>query len=206
MGAVEKIPLFSRPTEWITLFLAFFLLFALNLLYHYHQYRNFSKHPFLKRDATVLNQYEKLNKKGRPYTVLKLQSGGLTFYTTSREELKPLKGRDISLTLITKSVPFHRYLSTFYAPSFNLELLPKSSSFKAETIARVTGQHDDPVAANLYAALFFAEPVGKKLRDHISDFGISHLIALSGYHLGFLGGILWLLFRWPYTFFVKRRN
>lgn len=204
MGAVEKVPLFARKTEWLAFSLLLLLLFSLNLLYHYRDYRQFSDTPFLRLDATVLSQYVKYNTKNRPYTVLKLQSGSLIFYTTTREDLKPLKNRALSLTIVTKKIPFHRYLGTFYAPSFNLGLLPEETTFRTAVQRWIAGQHDAPLAADLYSTLFLAEAVGKKLREAVSDFGISHLIALSGYHLGFLGAIIWLLFNPLYTFFQQR--
>ena len=46
---------------------------------------------------------------------------------------------------------------------------------------------------------FFATPLAKEVREKISLFGVSHLVALSGFHLGILwalvyGGLL-LLYR-----------
>ncbi len=199
MAAVEKVPLFNRPAEWLHFSLLLLIVFSVNLFQYYRDYRDFSHTPFLHLEAMVLNQYQK-QKPGRPpYTVLKLQSGDLTFYTTTREDLKPLKERVISLTVITKGVSFYRYLGTFYAPSFGIGMLPRRESTKAAALSAVARQHDDPHLANLFGALFFAEPVGKALRDAVSDFGVSHLIALSGYHLGFLGAIIWLLLKYPYT-------
>lgn len=202
--AVEKVPLFSRPREWILFVLVLLLLFGANLLYRYHTYVNFTAEPFRHLDATVLSQYQKQNRHHKPYTVLKLHSGDLTFYTTTKEDLKPLKNRILSLTLVTKNIPFYRYLGTFYAPTFNISLLPRKASFKVSTLTYITGQHTDPAMEELFAALFLAQPPGKMLREDISDIGVSHLIALSGYHLGFLGGILLLLLRFPYAFLQQR--
>lgn len=202
--AVEKVPLFSRPREWTLFVIVLLLLLGANLLYRYHAYVNFTSEPFYRLDATVLNQYQKLNRRHKPYTVLKLQSGDLTFYTTTKEDLKPLKNRTLSLSVVTKNIPFYRYLGTFYAPAFNIALRPRKASLKAGTLTYITGQHTDPSMEELFGALFLAQPPGKALREGISDLGISHLIALSGYHLGFLGGIVLLLLRFPYAFLQQR--
>jgi competence protein ComEC len=56
----------------------------------------------------------------------------------------------------------------------------------------------------LFSALFLAEPISKSLRTDVSNLGISHLIAISGFHLGVLFTILYFLFRTIYIYFQDR--
>lgn len=56
----------------------------------------------------------------------------------------------------------------------------------------------------LFGALFFALPVSKELRDEIAQWGISHLVAISGFHLGVLSSILYFLLKPLYRFFQDR--
>ncbi|EKP0409124.1 ComEC/Rec2 family competence protein, partial [Campylobacter lari] len=60
--------------EFFILFLCFLAIFTLNIIYEYKKYQNFklTKHLLLK-DNIVLSSYEKTNKKGKKYQVLKLK-------------------------------------------------------------------------------------------------------------------------------------
>ena len=48
---------------------------------------------------------------------------------------------------------------------------------------------------NFYQAIFLATPLQKELRRKVSKLGVSHLIALSGFHLGILSAVLFFLIR-----------
>jgi len=45
--------------------------------------------------------------------------------------------------------------------------------------------------ATFYNAIFFATPLEKALREKIALLGVSHLVALSGFHLGILWGLVY---------------
>jgi competence protein ComEC len=157
-------------------------------------YFDFKYHKFLNLDAKVINQYKKKN-----YYVLKLKTKTLTFYTTSRENLKNLLNENINLTIITKNVSFFDYLFTFYAPSFNLKLKPIT---KVEEL--IEKQHKSEVMKNFYKALFLGEALSFDTRQKLSTLGVSHLVALSGLHLGFISFLLYFLFNPLYSFFQQR--
>jgi competence protein ComEC len=69
--------------------------------------------------AKVVNQYKKKN-----YFVLKLK-GDFEFYTTSRDYLKNLLNETITFRFV-KRPSFLEYLGIFYAPTFDLRLVPIS--------------------------------------------------------------------------------
>ena len=67
--------------------------------------------------AEVLLQYTK-QKGNREYFVLKLKSDFGIFYTTTYEDLRDIRHRQILLRLVFKNVDFWEFLKGFYAPSF----------------------------------------------------------------------------------------
>jgi len=161
-------------------------------------YLSFKYNKFLNLDAKVIAQYIKEGKRGK-YFVLKLQTKTLTFYTTSKENLKNLLNETINLTIITNKVSFLDYLFTFYAPSFNLKLKPIN---KVEEL--IEKQHKDSEIVNLYKALFLGEALEYNTRQKLSTLGIAHLVALSGLHLGFISLFLYFLLSPFYSFFHKK--
>ncbi len=168
-----------------------FTLFAasIQLLFYYQDYKEFISKERHKRYATVLNHYEK-----KDYQVLKLQSGKLRFYTTTRQNFGDLSGDRIALLLFPKNadIGFDDYLDSFYTPSYILQSYPQNDPIKEF----FTSQHaDNPLFQELYGALFLATPVSKELRELVATFGISHLIALSGFHLSLLSAILYFLLK-----------
>jgi competence protein ComEC len=56
----------------------------------------------------------------------------------------------------------------------------------------------------LYKALYFGKSIDYDTREKLSVLGISHLFALSGLHLGFLSGFLFLILAPVYKFFQQR--
>jgi competence protein ComEC len=157
-------------------------------------YLDFKSHKYLTLDAKVINHYKKRN-----YYVLKLKTKTLTFYTTSREDLKNLLNENIELTIVTKNVSFKDYLFTFYAPSFNIKLLPVT---KAEEY--IEKQHESKEISDIFKALFLGESVSYDTRQKLSALGVSHLIALSGLHLGFISLFLYLIISPIYRLFQRK--
>ncbi len=177
-------------------FIVFIFIFLMIIRFQisFLSYIDFKYDKFITLNAKITNQYKK-----KTYYVLKLKTKNLTFYTTSRENLKKLLNDSVKLTLITSNVSFFDYLFTFYAPSFNIKLLPVS---KVEEY--IEKQHSNTQIANIFKALFFGESIEYETRKALSTLGISHLIALSGLHLGFISLFLYLLLSVPYKIFQKR--
>lgn len=201
---MDALALFRNRREGAFFLAGVLLLFALNLFSHYREYQALTASKFFDASALVIDQYQKTNQRGT-YTVLKLTGDQGTFYTTSREDLKNLEGRKVTLALITNKITFVDYLRGFYAPSFRLSLAPpEPESLRRNLLETVTGQHENPLAANLYAALFLAEPLEKPVRNTVSVLGWSHLVALSGFHLGLISLVLYGLLTPAYRFFQAR--
>jgi competence protein ComEC len=142
----------------------------------------------------VSNQYKKKN-----YNVLKIKSKKLTFYTINRNNLKKILNENISIKIFTNNISFKNYLFGFFAPSFDLKV--KDAGFLEKYIEK---QHENKKITNLYKALYFGKSIDYDTRAKLSTLGISHLFALSGLHLGFLSGILFLILSPFYKLFQQR--
>ncbi len=200
-----ELDLFNSKKE-IVIFLFFALfIFCISLYLKYSQYQELSQNRFFHLDATIINQYSKFSKRGKPYHVLKLKSDkGYHFITTNYGDLRDLKERQVRLGIITDKISFLDFLKGFYAPSYNIELMEYKNSLKNKISNFITSQHDSSLSKELFLALFLAEPISKDLRGRVSILGISHLIAISGYHLSFLFLIFYFLFSKLYRFFQNR--
>ncbi len=183
-----SVPLFCSWKERLAAFGVLLSIFLVNLALEYHTYRNFWSQKTHYTEAEVLNQYNKNN-----YWVLKLRTKeGVLFYTTSYEDLKDLRGREVELLVFGKKPSFVDYLRSFYAPSYILGLLPKS--LRQSLWQKIASQHRTQLAKELFGALFLAMPLQYDYRQMLSLFGISHLVAISGFHMGLLFATLALVF------------
>ena len=201
---MEKPELFDTKKSFIWTVAVLSLFILIRLLFEYNTYREFITKPFYFTQANVLNSYQK-SKYGKPYTVLKLQADkGFTFYTTTH------KKEDFSHTKIriqifpNKGISFVDYLGTFYVKSRIKSVESVPSTFKDTFMTYVSAQHKDSALASFYNAIFFATPIDKVLREKISLLGVSHLVALSGFHLGILWGLLYGLFILLYRPFQQK--
>ena len=68
----------------------------------------------------------------------------------------------------------------------------------------IAAQHESEKMTELFTALFLAAPVGKELRGDVNFYGVAHLIAISGYHLGLIFGFLYFIMRPIYRYFQAR--
>jgi len=181
------------------------VIFSVTILYNYRNYADFTSSKYYEDRATVLLQYKKFSeKKGREYTVLKLKSkSGFSYYTVSWDELKNIQGKEVQVGLITSGISFREFMSSFFAINFKISLLPSQN--KNYSISNYfAAQHTNEITKDVFGALFLGEGVGKELRESITKWGIAHLFALSGFHLGLLGGIIFFTLYYPYLFLQKR--
>jgi competence protein ComEC len=197
---LDKPKLFSEKKTFVWVMLFFLFVICIRLFIEYQSYQRFISKPFYFTYVKVLNTYEK-SKGNKHYQVLKLRSeDGLTFYTTNYSK-ENLNHKRLRLQIYPdKRITFSEYLGTFYVKSRmkDQELLPVT--FKDTLLEKVNGQHTNTSLQSFYNAIFFATPLQKDLREKISMLGVSHLVALSGFHLGILWGLVYgvlLLFYKP---------
>ena len=195
-------PLFFNHKERI--FFLFFLLvvFFCNLSFLYYKFHKLKSEQTLQISAVVLLQYTK-TKNNKSYFVLKLKSDFGTFYTTSKEDLKDLRGRKILLNVILNKVSFLDFLKSFYAPSFNLLLL-RERDFREPLKNFIANQHETKMMGEYYLSLFLSEPLPLQWRILAQSYGIAHIFAISGYHTGILSAISFFLLGLLYVPLQKR--
>lgn len=202
---LEKPKLFLNAKEFWWVMITFTLLIAIRLGFLYHEYRAFVQKPFYYTDVEVLQQYTK-TQNNRTYTVLRVYSRdlGLSFFTRTYHQ-QNLLDKQLRLKLFPREqITFRDYLSTSFINAQINAIRDKAVTFKSTLLNRIAQQHDNPMVTQFYQAIFFAYPLPKALRESISKLGVSHLIALSGFHLAILSGLLFFLIKPFYRYFQRR--
>lgn len=200
---IDPIALFSNAKEIAAFSTILFLIFFASLGREYYQYKNLTRFDDARLDVTVLKHYHK-SKEGRSYAVMKVRtSAGATFYMSGSKALRPLQGYDVSVWIRTDKISFKNYLLGFYAPGYVRSMAPHKQ-LKYRVADAVMRQHHDADAATLFAALLTASALNRALQQHLGELGISHLLAISGFHIGLLGLLLFAIFKYPYGFLHDR--
>ena len=200
---VARVYLCNQIRDYVLFLSASLIIFFLSILLEFKLYKEFTVFDSTLVKATVLKQYLK-SKNNRTYQVLKLKTqSGLTFYTTAKRSLQDLHGKNIELEIWPKELDFHKYLSTFYARS-KILTIENGDTIRDDINSYISSAHENQYAANIYKALYTATPLDKELQKSFSNLGISHLLAISGFHLGVLSAILLFLIRPVYTFAQDR--
>jgi len=201
---MEKPKLFETKQQFLWTLFLLFSLFLMRMEGEYRTYREFISKPFYFTYATVVNAYMK--QKGKhTYQVVKLRSDeGRIFYTTTHQK-KLLSQRRLRLQIFPdKKITFTDFLGGFYVKSRIRAVEVPPHTLKTFLVEKVRTQHAEALLASFYNAIFFSTPVPKKLRKKISLLGVSHLIALSGFHLGILWTIVYGGLLLCYRFFQQR--
>lgn len=204
---IEKVSLFLSKKDFFNFFLLCCILLCISLGLEYYNYKQLTKFNSQLVNATVLKQYTKTKyKKGKlkTYQVLKLKSDkGCTFYTTASTKLQDIKYKHLTMEIWAGKVDFYDYMHSFYSFSKIIEVHP-DKSYKTQLNSLINEQHKHKDISLVYQALFTAKQLPLELQKIFSSLGISHLIAISGFHLGVLSGILFFLIKYPYKFLQKR--
>ncbi len=195
---------FEKNKDFIFLFFACLSVFIFNLGVEFKNYLEFkeSKHHFIE-NASLLQISTKTNKNGKKYFVLKLKSKDFSFYTTSYKDLNLSTNSSLDLWIISKDLGFKDYLAkSFYVPSYSIKI--KQNKEEKALVSYFLNQHEEGKIKEFYGALFFAKSVSKELRNDVNHYGIAHLIAISGYHIGLLFTLVFFILAPLYSFFQKR--
>ena len=173
-----------------------FALLLVRLFFLHQAYVEFKEKPFFYTSVDVLQAYEKWTN-DRYYTILKVYSPTLDINFFSRTRVR---ADDLSSSLRLKLFPhkdmkFSDYLGTSFIFSQINEVETPNKIVKNTLLLEIEKQHDSLMISSFYKAIFFATPLDRELRKQVSSLGISHLIALSGYHLAILSGVLFFIIR-----------
>ncbi|MBN2815366.1 MAG: ComEC/Rec2 family competence protein [Campylobacterales bacterium] len=205
---IERIELFTTNKERLLFLLTLLFISSISLGFKYYSYKQFTAFDSQLVEVEVLKQYIKTKQtiKGydRTYQVLKLKTDdGLSFYTIASKNLEPLKDKKLKLEIWAGDISFLEYLQSFFAYGKILSI-EKDSSLRERVSQNIDMQHQDSNISQLYNALYLAKPLSFELQKQFSSLGISHLIAISGFHLGLLSAFFLLLIRYPYKFLQNR--
>ena len=208
MQKPQRKSIFENAREVYVFCLACALVFALNLSLSYYKFCEFKAQNGVILQAKILQNYEKTNEKGKIYRVLKLKTQDFSFYTTTQADFDAQAKEQILIGAENKNVKFKDYLSgSFFMPSYGtieLRYASNGESVRDKIYAFIAEQHESEKMTELFTALFLAAPVGKELRQDVNFYGVAHLIAISGYHLGLIFGALYFILRPIYRYFQAR--
>ena len=200
---IEKVPLFSDRREILLASFLWIFLLLIHLFWLHQRYQHFIDPPFYYTHGIVLQSFPKGSGNGA-YRILKIRSDdGLTFYTKSYRP-EELSGKRVRLQLFPERVGFLEYLKGPYLPSRIKGVNEEEGRLLPLLQRLVERQHSRADAAAFYNAIFFALPLDRDLRQKIAALGASHLVALSGFHLGILWGGVFLLLSPLYRLFQSR--
>lgn len=200
--ALERVELF-RFKEFLSFLVLSLFVLSYSLLIEYQNYKKLTRFDSAIVDATVLKQYEK-TKGSNTYQVLKLKTDdSLLFYSGAKKSFEDVLHKRLTLEIYPKELSFYDYLTTFYAYS-KVKNIHNEETLKQRLNSAVASQHEDPEIANIYQALFSATPLEHSLVKSFSNLGVSHLLAISGFHLGVLSAILFFLVKPIYNFAQER--
>ena len=181
----------------LTLFLLF--IFLINLSIEYNKYLDFIDEEVYEVKAEVLNIYEKPTN-----NILRLKSQNFDFFANINKSEDIKKSDMLSMAIISLDVSFLDYLKGFYAKIIYFNKIEKTPKFIDKIIIKINSNHEDEMIKELFQTLFLGTSISKELRDICTNYGISHVIALSGFHLAVLSFTIYWILYFPYSFFHQR--
>lgn len=193
---IIKIKYYNKQVLAI-LFLLF--IFLINLSIEYNKYLDLIDEEIYETKVEVLNIYEKPTKK-----VLRLKSANFDFFTDIKKDEDIVKSDFLNIAIISFNITFLDYLKGFYTKTIYFDYLEKPAKFSDKIIEKIDSNHEDKIIKELFQALFLAIPISKELRDICTNYSISHLIALSGFHLVVLSFVIYWMFYFPYNSFHQK--
>ncbi|MBD3797944.1 MAG: ComEC/Rec2 family competence protein [Campylobacterales bacterium] len=205
---IKRVELFQTKKDLLPLLALFATLLFFSLAFEYYNYKQLVKFDSALVKANVLKQYTKTkitkNGKTKTYQVLQLRSDeGYSFYTIAKKNFEEVKDKTLDLEIFPKNLTFYEYMSSFFALS-KVTHISDPPTLKKELEGSIEEQHKEQNVADIYKALYLAKELPRELQQNFSNLGLSHLIAISGFHLGIISTVLFFLLKYPYRFFQNR--
>ena len=193
---IIKIKNYSKRIVSIILLI---LIFLINLSIEYSKYLDFIDEEIYETKVEVLNIYEKPTN-----NILRLKAQDFDFFANidKSEEIK--KSDMLNMAIISLNISFWDYLKGFYTTIIYFDKIEKTPKFIDKIIEKINSNHEDEMIKELFQTLFLGTTISKELRDICTNYGISHVIALSGFHLAVLSFTIYWVLYFPYSFFHQR--
>lgn len=194
--------LFENKKEIAYFLLCALLIFCLNLAWQYHKFSTFKADRFFAATAVLEKSEQRISKNGKIYFLNVFKTDDFKLFAYSKNEIEKAQ---YSLKIPTKNVKFLSFLKGQIFGSFwGLKRLEARPTLSQTLSSKIAAQHENTLLKELFSTLYLATPISKELRVMVTNWGIAHLIAISGFHLGLLFSIFYLLFKKPYEFFQNR--
>lgn len=178
------------------------LCFFINLFFEYNSFLKFKSENLFETKAQIINIYPK-----DKFDILRLKSDSFEFFGSIIKDDEIVKLGYVNVAIDTRRVSFIEYLKGFYTKIIYYDIIidtTKSSYLKQKIIEKIEKNHTNKEIIELFNTLFLAIPLVKEVKDVFINLSISHIIALSGFHLVVLSfTIYWILF-FPYSYLHKR--
>ena len=73
------------------------------------------------------------------------------------------------------------------------EILDSPPNLRSRLQTLIEKQHSNRELGSLFSAIFLATPLEKNTRERMTLFGVNHLVALSGFHLGIISSVIFFI-------------
>ncbi|MAD41012.1 MAG: competence protein [Arcobacter sp.] len=176
-----------------------FIIFLINISIEYSKYKEVVYEEVFETQVKIINIYEK-----DKINVLRLKNKNFEFFTSIEKDSNLHKLDLIQIAFLTKKIDFISFLKGFYAKSIYFDKIKRNNTFKDKIVQKINSNHQSYKINEVFNALFLAIPVSTELRDTFANYGITHLIALSGFHLSVLSFLIYWIVYFPYDFWHKR--
>jgi len=190
---------FRNYNKQILAILFLLFLFLLNISIEYSKYLDFIDEEIYETKVEVLNTYEKST-----YIILRLKSSNFDFFANIDKSEDIKKSDVLNMAIISLNISFLDYLKGFYTTIIYFDKLEKTPKFIDKIIEKINSNHEDEMIKELFQTLFLGTSISKELRNICTNYGISHVIALSGFHLAVLSFTIYWVLYFPYSFFHQR--
>ena len=135
-------------------------------------------------------------KNGKKRQIIRIDTSNFSFYSVASKKDEIALYDVVALSVQPIDVSFRDYLSgSFYMPSYDRAVIKKDDSLRQRAINFISDQHENAKISQLFSALFLGTNVFGELRDDVSNWGVAHLIAISGYHLGVISAVCFFVLR-----------
>lgn len=195
---MESLKLINNKREWFYASLILLLIFFFTISKEYRLWKEFTSDEIYQTTGKIVNIYPKEDKKSLN-NIAKVETKHFSFFTPIPKKLSLQKADTISLIIVSQKITFYNYMKGFFAPSFSIELIPSALSVVENIHQKVREQHQNGAIGDFYNTLFFATPLDRSIQNLCAIYGISHVVAISGFHLGIISVVLFFILNLLYS-------
>ncbi|RXJ97290.1 competence protein [Malaciobacter molluscorum] len=200
---IESNSLLKNSKDFFVITIFLFVIFCFNSIKEYDNYKKLIVDDVFSTKARVLNIYNK-----KQFKILKLKSNNFIFYTRTRKDFK--KNDFLEVLFISKYINFYDYIKGFFVKTLFITKKQNSKTINSFLSLKISKQHTNKTINEFFQAIFLAIPISMNLREYFSKVGISHLIAISGFHLGlfcfFIYNLLFFIYKPFHSKYFNYRN